>query len=180
MLDSTIGSANLHPINRFASTSGRLILLCHAELMKTPWKDARIELDPVDTQITELDAIFQKKKNILTFCAYTRNAIVTLFLSTCLKSRSVWLAGGFLTTFVVIFCVFDDDFESCRDQPEQRRKHSQTCKDWTSSCQPSQYPKKKTDVGTVCTGYMLVSRQNCERHHAHHRTFVAYLQVCPA
>ena len=62
MLDSTIGSANLHPINRFASTSGRLILLCHAELMKTPWKDARIELDPVDTQITELDAIFQKKK----------------------------------------------------------------------------------------------------------------------
>ena len=50
--------------------------------------------------------------------------------------------------FVVNFSVFHDDFESCRDQPEQRKEHSQTCKDWTSSCQPSQYTKKK-NIHTV-------------------------------
>ena len=75
MLKGTFGSANLHRISRFAPTSGRMIFLCHAELMETPWRNARLGLDLVDTQITELNTI--KKKKNFTFCANTRNAPLT-------------------------------------------------------------------------------------------------------
>ena len=90
---------------------------------------------------------------VATFHAFSASfAVLQMFLLLCVLLLVVllWLAGGFLTTFVVIFCVFDDDFEWCKDHPEQRRKQNQTSKDWTRSFQPSQYTKKKNPTSALC------------------------------
>ena len=58
MVGGTMGSTNLH---RAASSTSDLY---HAELKETLWRNARLELDLVDTQVTEHNTILKK---ILTF-----------------------------------------------------------------------------------------------------------------